>query len=154
MYERTVEKIAMSALDSVSTLLDLIQSVSGVTKIDLLNSISIGSVGFLQRNLYNLSPAINALILAANIKPVLPNSRIILEVRITFTGTVPKIWWRRFLQNTSTYYDEQVLSGTTLVSGSAYQFFALMTRGEEYNFYADQAGVTIDVKAIEYRMGL
>lgn len=144
----------MSALDSVSTLLDLIQSVSGVTKIDLLNSISIGSVGFLQRNLYNLSPASSTLALAANIKPILPNSRIILEVRVSFTGTVPKVWWRRFLQNTTTFYDEQVLSATTIVSGSAYQFFALMTRGEEYNLYVDQAGVTLDIKAIEYRMGL
>lgn len=144
----------MSSLDSVSTLLDLIQSISGVSKIDLLNSIGIGSVGYLHRNLYNLSPGQNVLALAANIKPVLPNSRIILELRVTFTGTVPKIWWRRFLQNTTTYYDEQVLVGTTLVTGASYQFFALMTRGEEYNLYADQAGVTLDVKAIEYRMGL
>ena len=144
----------MSSIDSVSTLLDLIQSVTGVTKIDLLNSIGIGSVGYLHRNLYNLSPGLGVLALYTNIKPILPNSRIILEIRVSFTGTVPKIWWRRFLQNTTKYYDEEVLAGITITSGAAYQFFALMTRGEQYNLYADQAGVTLDIKAIEYRMGL
>jgi hypothetical protein len=143
----------MSALESVSTLLDLIQSVSGVSKIDLLNSIAIGSVGVLQTNLYNLSPPANGLALATNIIPKLPNSRILVEIRISFTGTAPRIFWRRFLQNTTNFVDEQMLSTLTLVSGSGYQFFALMTRGEQYNIYADHPA-TLDIKAIEYRMGL
>ncbi len=145
--------IATPVIVMNESILDMIEATFGISKNDILQAIAISKVGHKHVEQFDTEVVANADILPTNFKTVLPNSRLLVMIQLTWAGTEPDIFWRKINGNSTA--EGMVLSTVqaTKVKTSDYQFDEPATRGTEYNIRADQDCTFTYMIIIEYAIG-
>ena len=135
------------------SILDMIEATFGISKNDVLQAIAISKVGYKHIEQWNTEVLANTDVLPTNIRPVLPNSRILTMVQLTWSGTEPDLFWRKIKGDSTA--EGMVLSTIQLskVKTADYQWDEPVTRGTEYNIRADQNCTFTYMIIIEYAIG-
>jgi len=135
------------------SILDAIEALFGDSKNDILRAIAISKVGHKHVEQWNTELIKDVNLLADNIKPLLPNSRMLILVQLTWPGTEPDLSWLKIKGNSSA---EGIVLSTVQgakVKTSDYEFDEPVTRGTEYNIQSDQDCTLTYLLIIEYAMG-
>lgn len=135
------------------SILDQIQAIFGIAKNDILQAIAISKVGHKHIEQWNTELIANTDALDTHLKPVLPNSRFLTLVQLTWPGTEPDLFWRKIKGNSTA--NGMVLSTVqgVKVKTAEYQWDEAVTRGTEYNIQSNQDCTLTYLLIIEYAMG-
>ena len=135
------------------SILDMIEATFGISKNDVLQAIAISKVGHKHVEQFNTEVTANTDVLDTNIRPILPNSRILTLIQLTWSGTEPDIFWRKVQGNDKV--NGMVLSTVQLtkVKTADYQWDEPVTRSTEYNLRADQNCTFTYLLMVEYAIG-
>jgi len=135
------------------SILDMIEATFGIKKNDVLQAIAISKVGHKHIEQFNTEVVSGADVLANNIKPILPNSRFLVMIQLTWAGTEPDILWRKVNGNDSVNGMVLTTVQATKVKTGEYEWDEPVTRDTEYNIRADQDCTFTYMIIIEYAIG-
>lgn len=138
-----------------TSILDKIQEQFGISTIDILRAIAIKSVGHKHVELFGVKTlaAGSPKALSDNLKPILPNSRMLVMFQLSWAATEPNISWQKIKGNNTANGNVLSTLNGSKVTGSDYQFDEPVTRGTEYNLITSQDCTFDYIIVIEYAIG-